>query len=240
MFFTKWARNLWKRNANNTPRRRHRLPLRLEQLEDRVVPTSPGWTIVAGPAGTGSLDRFLSPSDETITTADNPGGASATVSTGALQQVGAGVPISITADTSVAFDDIGTLTLNNTGADVSFTTKTGNISFANLANTLSASPGGSLGITAGAGLTVANLNAANIALGAASDIAVAGSLTAAGTVTISSSQGAVLDADTGETEPSNPADNLTNGASADITATTLRMSAATGIGIVSGAGVGPL
>src|SRR5262249_44052860 len=82
--------------------------------------------------------------------------------------------------------------------------------------------------------------ASNFTISSAGDICL-GTIDAPGhTVTITSTNGAILDCDSGETEPSNPTDDFTNGASVDITADTLILSAVTGIGIVSGAGVGPL
>ncbi len=196
-------------------------------------------TIFAGAAGTGTLDHLLTATNGTITPADDPGDLPATLSTGALQRVGAGVPISITADNSIGFGDVGTLVLpTGSGVTASFNTNTGPIHFANLSNTVLTS-GGSLSFAAGTDLTVAQLNAANITLSSPNDIGVGG-LTSPGTVAITSKSGAILDADTGETEPANPADDFGNGASVDVTADTLLLSAGAGIGTVSGTGAGPL
>jgi hypothetical protein len=115
-------------------------------------------TILAGMAGTGSLDHFLSPINGTITTLDDPGDLAATLSTGALEGVGPGTFISITADATIHFDDVGALILQTgLGGNAGFTGNTGAISFANVANTVSTG-GGSLSFSAGLDLTVADLN----------------------------------------------------------------------------------
>src|SRR5262249_991962 len=108
-------------------------------------------TIVSGANGTGTLDSALAANNGVIVVAT--GDAPATLSTGALQAAGASHFTDITAARTLNFEDFGTLNVAN-GA--SFTTSTGVISFANVANTLS-SP---LAITfsAGSDLTVAKLN----------------------------------------------------------------------------------
>jgi hypothetical protein len=59
-------------------------------------------------------------------------------------------------------------------------------------------------------------------------------------VTLTSTGGAILDGDTAETEPASPTGDFTNGASVDITADTLQLTAFTGIGVKIDGGVGPL
>src|SRR5262245_47469439 len=81
----------------------HARGLRFERLEPRTLLAS-DITIVDGPAGTGTLDAFLSPTDGTLTTADG-GAVAGTLSSGALAGVGAGVNISINATTSITFND---------------------------------------------------------------------------------------------------------------------------------------
>src|SRR5690348_3966725 len=101
MRFPSWQR--WLKQVFGSPSpttRRNRLhkptrPLRLEALEDRVAPAT-NITIVA--TGVGTLDQFLSPTNGTITTADDTGDPAATLSAAALEAVGAGVIISIAAD----------------------------------------------------------------------------------------------------------------------------------------------
>src|SRR5262245_47433439 len=79
-------------------RSRNARGLLFERLECRSLLAS-DITIVQGALGSGSLDGFLSATDGTIAVAD--GGASpGTVSTGALEDVGAAVDISITAQGS--------------------------------------------------------------------------------------------------------------------------------------------
>ncbi len=127
----------------------------LEMLEGRLAPAT-NITIIA--SGVGTLDHFLSASNGTITTADDPGDTAATLSVGALQGVGPGVTVSIAADATIHFNDIGSLTLQTgTGFHASFMTTTGAIDFANVGNTVSTG-GGSLTFSAGTNLTVANLN----------------------------------------------------------------------------------
>jgi hypothetical protein len=135
----------------------HRRP-ELEPLEDRVAPAT-NITIVVGAAGTGGLDHLLSATQGTITTADDPGDTAATLSTGALTGVNSTTNISIAADATISFNDLGgTLSLQTgSGNSTSFSTATGAISFSKVANTL-ATAGGSIAFNAGTSLTVANLN----------------------------------------------------------------------------------
>jgi hypothetical protein len=131
----------------------------LERLEDRLAPAT-NITIITGAAGAGTLDHFLNATHGTITTADDPGDTAATLSVGALEGVGAGATISITADAKIHFNDIGALALQTgTGVNAGFTTNTGTLDFANVFNTVSTG-GGSLTFSAGTDLTVANLDTA--------------------------------------------------------------------------------
>jgi len=130
----------------------------IESLETRML-FAADITIISGAAGSGTLDHFLSATNGTITTAEDSGDTTATLSTGALTQVGSTISISINATTNIVFQDVGTVVLQ-TGAASSagFTTSTGSISFNNTANTLSTS-GGALFFGAGTGVTAANLSA---------------------------------------------------------------------------------
>jgi hypothetical protein len=129
----------------------------LEALEDRTL-LATNITVIVGSAGAGILDSLLDATHGTITAADDPGDTAATLSTGALTGVGAGVAISVAADATINFDDLTSLNLpNQSGVDAAFSTATGAISFANVANIVSTS-GGSLTFSAGADLTIANLN----------------------------------------------------------------------------------
>src|SRR5262245_51650 len=71
----------------------------LESLEDRTLLAS-SITVIAGAAGSGTLDSFLSATDGTITAADG-GAVPGTLSTGALGGVSATTDISVTAGTSI-------------------------------------------------------------------------------------------------------------------------------------------
>ena len=146
---------------------RPRLRPSLEALEDRTL-LAANITIVAGPAGTGNLDALLDATHGTITTTDDPGDTAATVSTGALAGVGAGVAISIAAGNTIGFNDITSLNLQ-TGAGTSAAFSTGSvaITFANAANTISTA-GGSLSFDAGTNLNIANLmtNGGDVSLSA--------------------------------------------------------------------------
>src|SRR5262245_3760693 len=128
----------------------------LENLEDRLVPAST-ITIIAGAAGSGTLDAFLSATDGILATTD--GGATAgTVSAGALAGVGPNVDINISATDSLIFNDLGgALTLQTAaGHSATFVGGSGAISVANAANTLATS-GGSLALLATTNASLANL-----------------------------------------------------------------------------------
>jgi hypothetical protein len=137
--------------------KRRAVRLELERLEDRLAPAT-NITVIAGAAGAGTLDHFLSATNGTITTANDPGDTAATLSTGALQGVGPGVAIRITADNDITFSNVGALTLQTAaGAGAAFTANAGAIAFANPADAL-ATAGGSITFSAGTNLTAANLN----------------------------------------------------------------------------------
>src|SRR5262249_1748007 len=87
----------------------------LEVLEGSLAPATNSPTLASG---AGSLDHFLSPTNGTITTGEDPGDTAATLSLSALQAVGAGVSINIAADNAITFQDLGTLNLK-TGHGVS-------------------------------------------------------------------------------------------------------------------------
>ncbi|HEV3116468.1 MAG TPA: hypothetical protein VGY58_05410, partial [Gemmataceae bacterium] len=154
----RWMKN---RLSLGNPRKktapRNKTRLLLEALENRVVPAT-NITILATANGTGTLDAILSPVNGTITTADDPGDPAATLSRGALENVGPGVTISITADNTISFNDLGALNLQTGGGiNAGFVANTGPVSFANVANTV-ITAGGSISFSAGTDLTVSNLN----------------------------------------------------------------------------------
>jgi hypothetical protein len=168
-----------RRRAGRVPRAAQRPRLRLEYLEDRLAPAS-SITVVQGAAGSGSLDSFLSPTNGTLNPADggnNPG----TLSTGALTQVGPGVDISIGAQASITFNDLGgTLALQTgPGHAATFYTSGPNaafITFANVNNILSTA-GGAIAFNAGTDLTLAGLSSGG---GAISGTTANGNLTVGG------------------------------------------------------------
>lgn len=138
------------------------------------------------------------------------------------------------------------VTVESTGGDIVFTS--GDSIVIQTGGTVT-SDTGSVSLTAGVGdndndgtleLNGTVNSSTGLTLTSSGDICV-GTINAPGQlVTITSTNGAILDCDTGETEPTNPTDDFTSGASVDITAGSLALSASTGIGIVSGDGVGPL
>ena len=182
---SRWISNLVQdadrtRKAESKRRQGARRRLECEQLEDRVVPATL-ITVVAGLAGTGTLDSFLSASDGTINATDNLGLAG-TVSQGALQAVGAGIQVSITAQTAIVFD--ATLTtpvslLTNAGNSAQFIALNGNITFNDTTDTLTTA-GGSLTLVAtNGGETLGNLATANGNINLITDaIAVVGTVNA--------------------------------------------------------------
>src|SRR5262249_44435930 len=123
---------------------------------------------------------FLSPTDGTILTTDggaNPG----TVSTGALASVNSNVNISVTAQTSITFNDLisqgSTLNLaTGTGNSATFSAQAGSVTFANVANTLTTA-GGSLTLIASTSETLGQVTTAG---GNLSLAALGGTLTQSG------------------------------------------------------------
>src|SRR5207302_10735205 len=130
------------------------VPPWLEALEDRLTPAT-SITILPGAAGSGTLDTFLIASGGTVAASDG-GSAPGTLSTGALASIGAANNISVTAQTSISFDDIGAFTLQtDLGNSAAFTAGAGAITFSNTTNTLATS-GGSVNFGAGTDLTLAS------------------------------------------------------------------------------------
>ena len=130
----------------------------IEPLEARRL-LATDISIISGAAGTGTLDHFLSATNGTITTANDLGDTGATLSTGALAQVGSTISISINATTNIVFEDIGSVVLKTgPSSSAGFGAGNGSISFNNTANTLSTS-GGDLFFGAGTSVTAANMNA---------------------------------------------------------------------------------
>jgi uncharacterized repeat protein (TIGR01451 family) len=163
MFFNEWRS--WLKCASTFPWRERRgdrgKPPRnrpkVESLEDRFAPAA-NITIIPGTYGFGTLDHFLSPTNGTITVADDPGDASATLSTGALGNVGPTIPISIAADNDITFNNFGgSLNLQTaTGVTASFSVTSGSIHFNNTSNTLLTN-GGSLVFAASTDISLAGL-----------------------------------------------------------------------------------
>ena len=143
MFFSTWRqclshyiRTVGPKNRQRTPRPAFIWRPGLEHLEDRISPAT-DITVVLGAAGTGNLDHFLSATNGTITTADDPGDTAATLSVGALTAIGSAVAISIAADNSITFNDLVSLNLPNAaGVTAAFSTTSGPISFDSLTDTL--------------------------------------------------------------------------------------------------------
>src|SRR5262249_14496852 len=160
-----------------------RSPLALERLEDRLAPAT-NISVVVGAAGAGSLDHFLDATHGTITTADDPRHAAATLSPGAPARVNSTTNISIAADSKITFNNLGgTLNLQTgLGHSAAFTTNTGAISFTNTGNTL-ATAGGSFSFTAGTDLKVCNLNTGGGDVSLTAGAGAAGNLTLGGLLT---------------------------------------------------------
>ncbi len=166
---------------NNNPHR----PLRLgiESLEDRTVPAG---TITIVEAGPGSLDGFLGVADGTILAADG-GAADGTVSRAALQAVGAGTAISITAQNSIIFEAALAPIVLQTTTSATFQSQAGLIGFGQQSDSLSTA-GGAISFLSNTDLTLGVLNSggANINL-TANRMDLGGAINAgAGTVFISS------------------------------------------------------
>ncbi|MFL5331063.1 MAG: hypothetical protein ACJ8C4_19405 [Gemmataceae bacterium] len=143
--------------------------LRLQNLEDRTVPAT---LITILDSGIGTLDGFLSPTDGTITAADNPG-IVGTLSRGALQGVNSNVNISITAEDAILFGNLTSTLALKTGAgnSASFAANTTAISFTDVTDGLSTA-GGDVTITATTDATLGGIaaNGGNIKLTAGKNI----------------------------------------------------------------------
>ena len=160
--FNKANRKKAARMARPAPR------LSFEHLEDRVVPATT-ITVIPGAIGAGTLDGFLSATDGTINATDSLGVAGS-VSQGALQAVGSGIQISLTAENSIIFrNDLTTPVAlqTNTGNSAQFIGLNGSITFQDPADSLT---------TAGGDLTFAAAPTGVVTLG--------GLTTSGGNVTI--------------------------------------------------------
>jgi hypothetical protein len=148
--------SIWNRRRPAPSTSRRTRPL-LEVLEGRLAPAT-NIIVLEGPAGTGTLDHFLSPTNGTITTADDPGDLAATLSTGALEQVNSNVNISISADALITFSPLTSpLALQTAnGNTAAFTVTLGSITFNNTANILTTA-GAALSLTATTSITPGNL-----------------------------------------------------------------------------------
>jgi hypothetical protein len=155
----------------------------LERLEDRLAPAT-NITVITGAAGAGNLDHFLNATHGTITVNDDSGDTNATLSTGALAGVNSTTNISIAADATITFNDLGgTFTVQTgPGNSATFTTTTGAISFSSTANTLTTA-GGSITFSAGTNLTVCNLNTGGGDVSLTAGAGAAGNLTFGGILT---------------------------------------------------------
>src|SRR6266511_675089 len=107
MLFINWRKHLRRlfAPARVLPAsRKRRLPPTLEALEDRLAPAS-SITVIPGLNGSGSLDPFLTGSGGTVLASDG-GAAPGTLSTGALATITSTSNISVTAQTSITFNDL--------------------------------------------------------------------------------------------------------------------------------------
>ncbi len=188
----------------------------IEPLEARQL-LATDISIISGAAGTGTLDHFLSATNGTISTAQDPGDTSATLSTGALTQVGSTISISINATTNIVFQDIGSVVLKTgSSSSAGFGAGNGSISFNNTANTLSTS-GGDLFFGAGTSVTAANMNAGD------SGFSITAGMSATGAIAVNAITAATVNLDSQNS-------SISSIGSTPITASgELAMSAATGI-----------
>lgn len=160
-----WMFRLFKRANGKKMTRAARAPrLGIESLEDRVVPA----TTITIQEAAGSLDGFLSATDGTINATDSLGVAG-TLSRAALQGVGPGIQISITAENTIVFDTslaapIALQTMSGNSAQ--FVALNGNITFSDPADALSTAGGDLTYAVAGGSLTLGSLatNGGNISL----------------------------------------------------------------------------
>ena len=126
----------------------------LEILEARLAPAA---DIAILATGVGSLDHLLSAKNGTITTSDDPGDLTASLSITALQNVGAGIQIEIEATENITFQNVGSLKLKTDhNVDAIFYAE-GAIDFDQTANNVT-TQGGSLFFVADTDITVSNLN----------------------------------------------------------------------------------
>src|SRR5262245_22057059 len=145
------------RAAKRLRRARMARGLRFEWLEQRTLLAS-DITIVEGALGSGSLDSFLGPTHGTILAGD--GGASpGTVSTGALAGVGAAVNISITAQGSIAVNNLTSpLALQaGAGSSATFTASSGSLTFSDPSDGMTTA-GGAINLSASTSMTLGGLN----------------------------------------------------------------------------------
>ncbi|MDY3562373.1 hypothetical protein R5W23_003839 [Gemmata sp. JC673] len=232
----------WSKQAFKSPHPARSAGPRLgvEALEDRSVPA----TVITIQEAPGSLDGFLSATDGTIALTDLAGQA-ATLSRGALQSVGAGVAVSITAETGIVFDPSlaapVALQTNNT-ASAAFVASNGNLTFA--AGRSLTTSGADLALTSTNGtLTVAGLatsggnitlsaDAVNVPMGAMVD---AGADPARSTVTVQPASNAISIALGGPDGPGTL--GLTDAELDALTARVLRIGNATAGSIVISAAI---
>ncbi|HYH68690.1 MAG TPA: hypothetical protein VD866_28615, partial [Urbifossiella sp.] len=147
--FRNWVARLFQsRTAARAANRRPGPRFRIETLEDRVVPA----TTITIQEAAGNLDSSLSATDGTVG-AFELAGVPGTISRAALESVGPGVPISITAENSIFFDaPLSTISLQTdatTGAQ--FVASNGSVTFGNPANSLTTA-GGDLTLVAISGV----------------------------------------------------------------------------------------
>src|SRR5207249_212081 len=158
------------------PRAWERCRLQLERLEDRLAPTI---DIFAGASGSQAQDAAFVKANGVISA------SAASLSTGALQAIGANNNISITATAGdiVFHANLGTVNLLQTGGTDAFTATAGAITFTTPTDTL-ATAGAGFNLSAGTNLSTAGLRtgAGDIAIRSVGDLS-AGTLSApSGTV----------------------------------------------------------
>ncbi|MFL5339601.1 MAG: hypothetical protein ACJ8F7_05475 [Gemmataceae bacterium] len=217
---------------------KHTARPRLQLLEDRTAPAS-SIAIIAGVNGTGSLDGFLTGSGGTVLATDG-GAAPGTLSTGALAAIPGANDISVTAQSSITFNDLasggGVLNLTTSaGHSATFTAGSGSLTFANTANTVNTA-GGNLTLSAntnesvgqigtlGGNLTLTATNGTLTQSGNASAATV--NVTAGGNVTLDNLTGTTVTLTSGGGSVQSAAGATQIGAS-----TQLGVSAATGINV---------
>ena len=137
--------------------------------------------IIDGAAGVGTLDTFLSATDGTLNATDNVGVAN-THSCGALQSVGAGVQISITAQNAITFDAaLASPIALQTGAanSAQFIALNGNISFGQVTDSLTTAGGTITFVATNGSISLGTLDSNNGSIDIFSDVVdVAGTINA--------------------------------------------------------------